>query len=342
MNSLGSQYYKRFIFYRKGISGRGPAGSYVIRDTYPTNTNFSWNKILIFLSNSWQTWKIISKEKPQVIIVCDTYSLGIFYFLAFLIRSKIIFIYNTHFWGSLELKNPSWYRFLLEKVFLAAVKKTDNIVCVSHGLCNDLRKRIPDYATHISVIENGIDDRKITASQGGDIMSIGRFEAQKDFVTVIKAFHIISQKLPTTKLFLVGDGSEKQMLKNVVRDYKLQKKVIFLPWQRDIHHYLKKAGLLLFASHYEGFGRVIVESMQAGVPVIATDTPYGPAEIMKHPRYGFIVPRGDYNAMAQYALQLLENQKLKKQYQSQGFIRAKDYSVKKMITQYQTLFSSVL
>ena len=87
--------------------------------------------------------------------------------------------------------------------------------------------------------------------------------------------------------------------KDLIKKLKLQHCVYVLGWKKNVLTYLKKASLFVFASHYEGFGLVLLEAMGAGLPVISTDTPYGPSEILDNGKFGVLLPMKTPDRMAQ-------------------------------------------
>ena len=118
----------------------------------------------------------------------------------------------------------------------------------------------------------------------------------------------------------------------------LNEDVLLLGFQNNPFQYISKSEVFVLSSFFEGFGNVIVEAMALGVPVISTDCPSGPEEIIEHGINGFLVPVGDYNRMAEYILNILNDNELWNKISLAGLKRAEDFSALKMAKNYEKLF----
>jgi len=171
-------------------------------------------------------------------------------------------------------------------------------------------------------------------------MSVGRFDKQKDLVTLIYAFSDYYEKTKRGYLYLIGEGEEKLLLRKLIKDLKLAKRIRFLGWQRNIYKFIKRANIYISSSVYEGFGRTIMEAMVLRVPVITTDAPYGPAELVGR-NYGALVKCADYRKIAKLMYQIETNPVFRKKLVSQLFKRIQSYSETKMLMRYKLLFKSL-
>ena len=149
------------------------------------------------------------------------------------------------------------------------------------------------------------------------------------------------RKFHDSILILVGDGSDKENLKNLARELNIQNITFFLGWKENIFKDLKRSDLFVFSSYTEGFGRVILEAMASRVPVIATDTQYGPSELLENGKYGILVPVGDEEKMAEKILLILENNSLRMNYIHVGYKRAKEYMIQNTLKKYEDLFFKI-
>jgi len=129
------------------------------------------------------------------------------------------------------------------------------------------------------------------------IVSIGRLSPEKDHATLIRALSLLPPERPW-RLAIVGDGMERASLEALVRRCGLAARVVFAGELPDPFGMLMRARLAVCSSIYEGLGNAIIEALACGTPVVATDCPYGPAEILRGGRYGKLVPVGDAPAMA--------------------------------------------
>ena len=106
-------------------------------------------------------------------------------------------------------------------------------------------------------------------------------------------------------LCILGEGSERTALETQVHALGLEGRVLLPGYKSDPAPYYARADLFVLSSDHEGFGNVIVEALDHGVPVVSTDCPSGPREILQEGKYGTLVPVGDVDALAQAMLATL-------------------------------------
>jgi glycosyltransferase involved in cell wall biosynthesis len=138
------------------------------------------------------------------------------------------------------------------------------------------------------------------------ILGIGRLTKQKDFHTLISAFTEV-RKIRQCRLVILGDGADLDSLRSLASEKSVQDDIDFPGFQKNPYNYLSRANLFVLSSRWEGFGMVLVEAMAFGIPVVSTDCPSGPREILKDGRYGPLVPVEDYKALAEAILHALDD-----------------------------------
>jgi glycosyltransferase involved in cell wall biosynthesis len=138
------------------------------------------------------------------------------------------------------------------------------------------------------------------------VIGMGRLDPIKDFETLIGAFGIIRRKREV-RLVILGEGPEKERLLGIAAELGVEKDLYMPGFVTNPHSYLARASVFALSSRWEGFGNVLVEALAAGTPVVSTDCPGGPAEILGSGRYGKLVPIGDAGTMADAIIETLEN-----------------------------------
>jgi glycosyltransferase involved in cell wall biosynthesis len=133
---------------------------------------------------------------------------------------------------------------------------------------------------------------------------VGRLEQQKDFPTLIHAFAKVRQ-MQTAKLVILGSGREEKKLLSLVNELDLSEDVAMLGFVENPYAYMAKSAIFVLSSAWEGFGNVVAEALAAGAPVVSTNCPSGPAEILDNGKYGELVSVGDSQAMAEAILRVL-------------------------------------
>lgn len=129
------------------------------------------------------------------------------------------------------------------------------------------------------------------------IVCVGRLSAEKGQQTLLRAVACLPLNRPW-QLALVGEGPDRGMLEGFVRSQGLSRRVFFTGQVADPFGWMRKAWVAVCASTYEGLGNAIIEALACGTPVVCTDCPYGPREILQDGRYGTLVPVGDPPALA--------------------------------------------
>ena len=184
------------------------------------------------------------------------------------------------------------------------------IIAVSQGVKNDLCRLGGFASEQVKVIYNptatGVSPhresrevRKQLWGAGYDhhILSVGTLKNQKDHETLIRAFARLSRDF-NAKLTILGEGQLRAGLESLVVELGMQTRVSMPGFFTDPYPWFRTADLFVLSSQWEGFGNVIVEALECGVPVVSTDCPSGPAEILENGHYGKLVPINDPAALA--------------------------------------------
>ena len=137
------------------------------------------------------------------------------------------------------------------------------------------------------------------------IVSIGRLHRQKDFPTLLTAFARLLERRPA-RLLVLGKGPQLSELSKLTGELGISKHVDFPGFVDNPYAFLARARLFVQSSRHEGFGNVLVEAMACGCPVVATDCPSGPCEILEGGRWGQLVAVGDSVALAEAMVRAME------------------------------------
>ena len=143
------------------------------------------------------------------------------------------------------------------------------------------------------------------------VISVGRLEKQKDFVTLIKSYKAVAEKHPSWKLKIFGQGNRREELQNLIRKENLEKNVKLCGVTHTPFLEMKKAKVFVLSSFYEGFPNVLCEAMHAGLPCISTRCECGPSELIDDGRSGFLVPIGNVDVLSEKIMTLIEDENLR-------------------------------
>lgn len=135
-------------------------------------------------------------------------------------------------------------------------------------------------------------DRKVPV-----LVSAGRLTEQKGFKTLLRAVAKVLEH-QEVRLVILGEGSQRQELEQVIEDLGLRQHVDMPGYQPNPYAYIARADLFVLSSEWEGSPNVLKEALACGTPVVSTDCPSGPKEILDGGRFGELVPVGDPGSMA--------------------------------------------
>jgi len=193
--------------------------------------------------------------------------------------------------------------------------RLDHIVAVSEGVAADTAAISGVPTERIGVIRNPVVTPEVAslaaapcphpwlAAPDGPpvIIGAGRLQRQKDFPTLLCAFAALRRERPC-RLLILGEGGGRVGLETLGRELGLaigSNGAVDLPgYQSNIHAFLSRAALFVLSSAWEGSPNVLTEALALGTPVVSTDCPSGPREILEDGRYGPLVPVGDVGALA--------------------------------------------
>lgn len=186
-------------------------------------------------------------------------------------------------------------------------RQAGGVVAVSEGVAQDLRG-LGLSGSRISVIRNPVDVERLgqLASVGLPlelrdkapyVVSLGRLTEAKDFSTLLRAY-AISTLRSSHRLIIIGEGEQRTNLESLILALGLEDRVLLTGAMDNPYHVLAGASLHVLSSRWEGYPNVLLEALALKVPVVSTDCPHGPREILDGGRHGRLVPVGDPAALA--------------------------------------------
>jgi glycosyltransferase involved in cell wall biosynthesis len=238
-------------------------------------------------------------------------------------RSGCRCVVSEHAPLSLQItRQGSWRYRVLPPLVRWAYRRADAVVAVSQGVRQDLLAMAgPGLRLH--TIANPVLDAPGTAPAGDPattplhpwlldeqlrvVLSVSRLSQEKDIPTLLRAFQQLHAQRPNTRLLLAGDGPARTSLQALVTQLHLDGAVALAGRIQAPRQWMQHAAVFALASQYEGFGNVLVEALASGCPVVSTDCPVGPREILADGRFGNLVPVGDWQAMAQALLHAVDH-----------------------------------
>lgn len=226
--------------------------------------------------------------------------------------------------------------------------RANAVAGVSAGVARDLENQLGLGKETVEVLNNPVVNEDLVAQRQAELdhpwftkdappvfLAVGRLNPQKDFPNLLNAFAQVRKK-KNARLIILGEGQERQKLERIVNDLNLSEDILMPGFVKNPYAYMRRASCFVLSSREEGLPTVLIESMACGCPVVATECPSGPDEILDNGIYGLLVPIEDSTALSVAMLKTLENP-IKAELLMQ---RANEYSTKKVVSDYLSLLRS--
>ena len=233
---------------------------------------------------------------------------------------------------------------------------TEKVHAISQGVADSIVNHIPAVRNKVVPILNPIrhdvtslstqsishkwlssESRSESNTFPKIILAAGRLVEQKNFLMLIRAFTEVRSRLDV-RLILLGEGPQREQICDLINSLNIEEYVSMPGWVDNPYSFMAKADLFVLSSSWEGLSNVLLEALACGCPVVSTDCPSGPSEILEHGRWGRLVPINDQTALAEAIIATLKddmNQDALRQ-------RAAQFSPENMIEKFETLIREVI
>lgn len=216
----------------------------------------------------------------------------------------------------------------------------------------------------LPVVYSGVDTTRFTPSKQPEermkanipldapvVAMIARFQRVKGHYTFLAMARCILEMLPNAHFLIAGEDTfgvardadyRQQVIENIQADSQLREHVHLLGFRADVEHVLQAADVVVCPSEFESYGKVNLEAMACGVPVVSTNKG-GPSETVKDGETGYLIEAGDVDGFAQAVLSLLQNPQQRAQLGKQARAWVEEhFSAKQMVKQYEETFERLL
>lgn len=233
-------------------------------------------------------------------------------------------------------------------VFIARFVEKRAVACIaiSHAVSQFLLDTKEwNSADTLYVVHYGIDEKRVHHGQGSTslkpyqkFLAINRLVPQKDIPTILCAFSLHLKSFPEDRLFIIGEGPERNQLETMTRDLLIDSSVEWVGTTPDVSSYLTSSTALILASKYEGFGLVLLEAMCANLPIFASNISAIPEVLgVDHPG---LFEVGNINALARLLEESHNNAAMQKIVKSQNR-RLNIFSSDSMMDNMESLYSKI-
>lgn len=243
--------------------------------------------------------------------------------------------------ASSESKVP-FFRYL---IFKYLYRFASTLVLLSNEMKNEFIELCPGVASKIEVVFNGVNTSRIDAIQDEQdrsiyenyLITVCRLEYQKGLDVLIAAFAKVHEKYPDYKLLLVGDGSQKEKLRQQVSKLRLEDSVKLVGFVDNPLSLVKGANLFVLPSRYEGMSNSMLEALCLGVPVVAVKKHTAAGEVLRENQTGFLVNECSAGPLEGVLLRALSGIDALNREQIAQWAR-NEFSLSKMINNYRRIF----
>lgn len=230
-------------------------------------------------------------------------------------------------------------------------RRADTIVAVSQAIAQELTAGFAVPRELITVIPNLYDGAGIRRAAAEPlppdlgwlagrqfVAAVGALAPNKGHLELVRAVALARRSVPSLELVIVGEGPARPALRASIAELGLERAVHLVGYRDNPHAIVARARVFALASHFEGFPNALVEAMLSGVPVVATDCPTGPREILGDSEHGLLVPAVDEVGAARVAdglagaiARLFAGSTLHAEMAARGARRAGDFDAKRVV-----------
>ena len=159
-------------------------------------------------------------------------------------------------------------------------------------------------------------------------LQVSRLTQQKQPEHLVDIYYKLKQAGIKEKLYFIGDGEKKEIIKQKIKEYNLENDIILLGQIENPYPFFKNAKLFVHTAKYEGLPTVLLESLALGTPVVSYDCPTGPRDILgKNSEYGELISLNDKDMFVEKVLELMNSKEKYEKYKKLSLIRANDFSM---------------
>lgn len=185
-------------------------------------------------------------------------------------------------------------------IFQTIYKLANEIIVNSKDFKKNLKKKLNVKSSYIynPIITNKkFKKKRKKINKYLKILNIGRLTHQKDQMTLLRSLKLLKENNIRFKASIIGGGYNYDNLKEYIKTHQLQKEIKLLGYKKNAHKFMNKANLFVLSSKYEGLPNVLIEAQKYNLPIISTNCPTGPKEILLNGKLGELYPVSDHKKL---------------------------------------------
>ncbi|WP_327176536.1 glycosyltransferase family 4 protein [Streptomyces sp. NBC_01335] len=231
----------------------------------------------------------------------------------------------------------------LRRVLRRAYRRLDALTTVSDADADAYRRTMRLPGVRVEALPNSVPDPVLPPADGNAriVVAAGRLVRVKRYDLLIEAFAKVAAERPDWQLRIYGRGEEHDRLRRLVDELALHNNVFLMGAAAPMEAEWVKGSIAAATSSFEPFGMTIVEAMRCGLPVVSTDCPHGPAEIIRPGEDGRLVPVGNRDALAAALLDLVRDDELRRRMGRAALDNSRRYAPGPVVARAEALFEGL-
>ncbi|NVI98097.1 glycosyltransferase [Myxococcus sp. AM009] len=256
-----------------------------------------------------------------------------------------------HFdWGAFHLEQPRRQLWGLRWLY----PRMSRIVACGHDSAKAFQDLVPVRPEQLHVIPNFVDGDRVRAAgeqplpdwaeplfRKPVVIAVGRLEHQKAFDVLIRSHALMRQAGVDQHLLILGEGSLEAELKALVKALGVEDSVFLPGFAPNPHALMRRAAAFALSSRFEGLPMVLLEALALGCPVVSTDCPSGPAEVLEHGKHGALVPMEQPQALADALARIVQDDVHRADLSARARRRAEELSADRALKDWESLLASL-
>jgi glycosyltransferase involved in cell wall biosynthesis len=225
-----------------------------------------------------------------------------------------------------------------------AYRRLDVLTTVTEADAAAYRRKMRLPGVRVAALPNSVPDPVLPASDGTAkvVVAAGRLVPVKRYDLLVEAFAVVAAEHPDWQLRIYGKGEEHDRLRALIAELRLWNNVFLMGPAAPMEAEWVKGSIGAAASNFEPFGMTIVEAMRCGLPVVSTDCPYGPGEIIEDGVDGRLVPVGDREALGAALLEVVRDDELRRRMGRAALENARRFAPEPVVGQAERLFTEAV
>ncbi|GAA2066168.1 hypothetical protein GCM10009801_12270 [Streptomyces albiaxialis] len=231
----------------------------------------------------------------------------------------------------------------MKRLLRRTYPRLDALTTVTEADARDYRATLRLPGVRVEALPNSVPAPVVAPSDGGNkwVIAAGRLAPAKRYDVLIRAFAEVVRERPDWGLRIYGHGREQHRLRALVDELGLYNHVFLMGPANPIEAEWVKGAVCAVTSSLESFGMTIVEAMRCGLPVVATDCPHGPGEIIRDGEDGLLAPTGDVRAISGALLRLIDDEKLRARMSRAALASSARFDPAHVAARYEDLLTSL-